>query len=1024
MASEKPELKIPVPHTGVRKDVNEMLQDGSMASKGENCLFYDGTIRPRPAVSNQGFGTDFAPAWSQVYADGDITDWQIWATVQADNGYLIASCVKTDNSDQKFMISTDKGASWEDADFTHPLTGSATTIVRWMEIIEDHLFCYGGNLTIADPTTHTPNEYLYRSSMASFPTAMTFTSIGPMEFDAFGAFGDYYRTAILPEKTNVTFDSDTGHLMFMYREDWNLEEVVWYLKDALTTTSVNDRLLLSDILPVQVAGLYRRDPVWLNNKWMVYGSTSNQLGWPTGTVSSSLLFYALEWNASTLVYDLATTYSSIEVYINDYDESTEDVNLGSNKDNELSFERPALDLGDGYCIQPLLSSRIVPGSDSVPELYDFLKFKINDPGSANLFSVEPHIVSTVNLIGVLGTPQFNFEYKNARVTGVMGDTVNYPTELAGLTSDDDGKSWKTSAFGAEDPSDTTDNKLKLIINEETFEHYLALFVDADAGDFAFDSIWYSPTSGGSGVYGDVTTVFQMDMDDEDEVVVAGTTKALLRLDVDNNIWERITADHDETVPGDPATTWVNSGDIPPLSVTDERDEYVTGTTIDATYGLTPWVFRTFEVQGKSVLVGTNGQCRPVIYHPDMAGGFARRLGEVPVGDINDLPAWDADSFPDGYLRTGNLAPVCKTIASAAGRLLAGNLVGVSPYGIDVSGFTDPDRGWGLEQTVLLGDTAGPLVTMREISALSVALYKSDSIYHAVAQTEFMGVAAPFRFELAKLGVAGPCSPASVLVNYDGRHIYLARDGGVYMYDGVAPIDGGRNIRRMVQNELNINELGKVWGMVDIQRKLVWFFYPSKDGLVNKGLVISTDQGYPWPAWPISLPAGWNFTTGQDVTFQSDAKVSSLRRLGSYGEETLGSFATGDRHLLMGTQNNLWYSQKWDDDGDYSDDGEPISIDLESGWVTPGEVRIYHVDELYHIFSSVDPLQQLAIRVKAQQIGQNTLQSKISNLWAAKKRRRTKHRIRGSQFKMQMRGNINRMFNWGGAVAKVVEGGQR
>jgi hypothetical protein len=314
--------------------------------------------------------------------------------------------------------------------------------------------------------------------------------------------------------------------------------------------------------------------------------------------------------------------------------------------------------------------------------------------------------------------------------------------------------------------------------------------------------------------------------------------------------------------------------------------------------------------------------------------------------------------------------------------------------------------------------------MNEISALSVAMYKTDAIYHAIAQTEFLGVAAPFRFELAKAGISGPCSAASVLRNFDGRHIYLARDGGVYMYDSVAPIDAGRNVRRMIQDKLNYNELGRVWGMADVQRKLVWFFYPAEGGLVNHGIVISTDQGYPWPVWPIKLPQKWNFTTGSSVLLTDDITIGDIGRLGDYTEETLASFSTGERTMLMGLKDNAWLKQKWFDDGDYSDNGIPLDIDLETGWMTPGGVQINTADELYHIFSSPDPEQELEVRLKAQQVGQNIRYSNWSKLSAGKLRRRTRSRVSGIQFAMQMRGAISRMFNWGGGAMTIVKTSKR
>jgi hypothetical protein len=590
-------------------------------------------------------------------------------------------------------------------------------------------------------------------------------------------------------------------------------------------------------------------------------------------------------------------------------------------------------------------------------------------------------------------------------------------------SADNGASWL--AFESNDDLGFTYQSLRMSSNP-TLDIHLMIGTIPEQGEIDLHSeLWLLPTGGTPEVESDspdLTSIIQLDLDDEDAAIVVGTTKTWARLNIDTNKWDRITADQDQTVDTGDSDTWIETGDIPPLSVAPDDDEYVSGVTIDSLYGENPWVFRSVEGQGKTFLIGTNGQCYPICYHPDMPEGFARRLGEMTPEDPNYIA--DVSRMPAGYLSTGNLAPKAKCLATGANRVLLANMIGGSPFGVEVSGFNDADRGWGLEQFTLLGDTPGPIVTMNEISALSVAMYKTDAIYHAIAQTEFLGVAAPFRFELSKAGISGPCSAASVLRNFDGRHIYLARDGGVYMYDSVAPIDGGRNIRRMIQGKLNHNELGKVWGMVDNARKLVWFFYPTEGGLVNEGLVISTDQGYPWPVWPIKLPAGWNFTAGGAVTLTDDISIGEVGRLGDYTDETLSSFSTGEQAMLMGLKDNTWFKQKWEDDGDYTDSGAPIQIDLETGWLTPGGVQINRADELYHIFSSSDPEQELQVRLKAQQIGANIRFSKWQSLSAGKLRRRTRHRVSGAQFAMQIRGGISRMFNWGGGMLSITKTGDR
>jgi hypothetical protein len=366
------------------------------------------------------------------------------------------------------------------------------------------------------------------------------------------------------------------------------------------------------------------------------------------------------------------------------------------------------------------------------------------------------------------------------------------------------------------------------------------------------------------------------------------------------------------------------------------------------------------------------------------------------------------------------------MAVASNRVLLAHNPSGTGYEISVSAFNDPDRGWGLDQEVLLADTPGKIVSMNEITALQVAIYKEDAIYHAVAQTEFLGVSAPFRFELSKAGISGPCSPNAIIRNFDGRQIYLARDGGVYMYDGVAPLDGGRNIRRLIQGNIDLQELNRVWGMVDTKRKLVWFFYPTKANNVTRGLVISTDQGYPWPVWPVICPSGWDFSCGAEVRLEDDITLGELGVIGTYPDTTtLSSFASARTEMFMGLKSGIFFTHEFEESRDtYTDDGIPIKVHLRTGWHTPGGPEVYTADTLHHIFSSSDPNQELQVILRAQQLGRNIRQSKASPLYEGKVQRRTRHRVSGSQFSLDMQGEISRIFFWGGGMLSMVKRGGR
>lgn len=1035
MSSKKQQFPIAIPNTGVRKDVDPIRQTAEMAEEGENCLFFDGVIRPRPGMTPEEFGTSDAQAWQQIYATGDKAGYYLTAYVQMDNGTIIANFVDAAGTGQVLSYSTDMGQSWQDT-VHHPRAVVTNTFTRAMYIFGGYLFMFDlfwdtdtGDCE-PDPALHTPTEYIYRGDLAAFPTSVNFTTLGPVEWDAYALGQQFmvdptYCTVLLPEVADVQYDEVSGHLIAADKRTAGDTPCTWGLADALTTAdwAADSYHIGGNASGVGVGGLNSSAPSFINKEWLIWGVASSVIGIPYAQITNTVAVTSCLYRSGSGEFEMGDEGAGFTAFngLIGPGYTSWDTNISPHPNARLyEMTTPGVELKDtaqSECVI-VLSAQLDESGNYAHDVWK-LRFAHPDDPEPQLLSRE--FIETIGFEGEQLYPFWRMGNIADRLAFFLRDN---DTELVrGVTSDDDGLTWKLTAQGG--PDSELYYHANWVGNDVTKQHFFDNFIALPGGgehdEWGRDEIWVSPTTGGGGIHGDTTTMFQMDMDDEDAVVVQGCTRSLLRLDRTNAVWDRIAADHSETVGSDP---WVNSGDIPPLGASDDRAEYVSGTTIDGTYGTHPWVFRSFEAQGQTFLLGTNGQCRPICYHHSMAGGFARRMGEVPVGDPNDVNPWDADSWPAGYLRIGNLAPIARTLAVGANRVLLGNLPSVSPYAVEVSGFNDPDRGWGLEQFTLLGDTPGEIVSLNELSALSVAMYKTDAIYHAIAQTEFLGVAAPFRFELSKAGVPGPCSPASVLRNYDGKHIYLARDGGVYMYDGVAPIDAGRNVRRMIQGKIDLNFLGKTWGMVDTERKLVWFFYPTKSGLVNKGLVISTDQGYPWQVWPVSLPQGWDFAAGGVVFLEDDITIGDVGRLGDYAEETLGSFSSGNQEILMGTRSNTWYSQKWDDDGEYTDSNLPININLLGGWMTPGGAHRWTADELYHIFSSPDPEMELLVTLHAQQFGEEILKSSAVPLSAGRLRRRTRHRISGTQFRVGVAGPITRKFSWGGGVLTAKRSGDR
>jgi hypothetical protein len=1044
MASKKPQFPVNAP-AGVRKDVDPMRQTSEMADEGKNWVFFDGVVRPRPAMTPEEFGTAEVDSWQQVYNTGDKSGYHLTAYCQMNNGTIIASFINAALTTQVLSYSTDMGQHWQDTAH-HPRSSVTNTYTKLMRIFDGKLWMFDLFNDVdsimrcsSNPNTHTPVEYIYRGDLTNFPTSISFTTLGPCEWDAnlidpvWFPLSPYYAGTLNAWRYDMRLDATTGHLIVADYRASSGAPATWGLKNAQTTTNwaTDSYWIDGDVIGQPVSGATTTQPTIVGDQWLAWGATTAPFGIPYITVKNYLYISSLVYSSSSGKFEFGAEDAGLKLFEGQYgnDYSKEVINIGPHEGLQAYgvSNGTFCVLEDTTYIELIVPVEAVSAADSSLRTIDIWKFTLNNAADA-----EPHRISEEVL----------YTFQGSEVTDeldtIMWDLRNVSGRLAvfaydygdnamrGMTSDDDGVSWKITSKGGPSAASASYRNPGWAWNDSTLNHFVDIITGENAphtaDEWARDEIWLSPTSGGGGQLGDVAGMYQMDMDDEDEVIVVGTTRQLLRLNRATNKWDRLSADHSETSGADP---WYQNGtDVPPLGVSSDRTEYASGTTINGVYGANPWVFRSFQSQDDTYLLATNGQCRPICYNYGMIDGFARRMGEVPLGDPNDIPGWDPDTEPEGHLRTGNLAPVAKCMAVGANRVLLGNIPAISGSAIDMSAFNDHDRGWGLVQTSLLGDTPGDIVGMSELSALSVAVYKEDAIYQAIAQTEFLGVAAPFRFELSKGGVPGPCGPNAILRNYDGKHIFLARDGGVYLYDGVAPIDTGRNVRRMIQGKIDLNFLGKSWGLVDTERKLVWLFYPAKGGLVNQGVVISTDQGYPFPIWPLALPQGWDFAAGGAVFLDDDISIGDVGLLGDYTTQTLSSFSSGKQNIIMGTRGNTWFSQKWEDDGDYTDANLPINIDLLGGWVTPGGAHRWTADELYHIFSSPDPEMELMITLEAQQFGEEILKSSAVPLSAGRLRRRTRHRISGTQFRVRMQGAINRIFRWGGGILTAKRSGER
>lgn len=347
----------------------------------------------------------------------------------------------------------------------------------------------------------------------------------------------------------------------------------------------------------------------------------------------------------------------------------------------------------------------------------------------------------------------------------------------------------------------------------------------------------------------------------------------------------------------------------------------------------PTIFRTFvrDTPPNAYVLGTNGVDPPKV--------------------------WDGTAlvYRNMLSLTGTEAPPpAKCMVVSANRVILGGLptgsgLSLGPSGLIISDDMDFDSqttGWGGTSGTLvqLLDTPGDIVAMQEFGNLYFVVYKEDSIYLAMAQADTV----PFRFELKKSGISGPCSSRAVVPLPNGSHAYLARDGSVFVFDGnsVEPIGGvneWRKIQALVLRTLDTLHPEYAWGMFDNEQQMLYFFWKHKgDGAqVRAGVAIDIPT---FSAWPIRT-SNIDTAFGARVYLTFDTTIGELTdTIGSYSNK-IGDWSTERPGLMFGGGDGQCYSQAGS-----SDNGTAIEAFWETGLNDFGDVITSKtVAETQHLF---------------------------------------------------------------------------
>ena len=280
MASNKPQFPVDVPKTGVRQDVNPMLRSPEMAAKGDNCIYYDGTIRPRPALTKE-VGTitpvddtlppaplfpEFIPVWN-----GEVGTLESGATCLTDLGILLVSVDTADT----WRMSRDVGQTWTTPAIDHP---GADLI----ELVEKNEFLFAFSTTAC-----------YRAPIGTFPTSLTWTTIAT-GMNTMSGYSKFYYD-----------DTNDAWVILNIGQGSGYSPAIHAIYDASATAS-DDQLTAGEAL---LSGETKWDRGgWVQDEWLVY-STDRANTQQTYAVQ-------LKWVTDAYDYDTDVTHSFMSLSAN------------------------------------------------------------------------------------------------------------------------------------------------------------------------------------------------------------------------------------------------------------------------------------------------------------------------------------------------------------------------------------------------------------------------------------------------------------------------------------------------------------------------------------------------------------------------------------------------------------------------------------------------------------------------------------------------------------------------------------
>jgi hypothetical protein len=211
-------------------------------------------------------------------------------------------------------------------------------------------------------------------------------------------------------------------------------------------------------------------------------------------------------------------------------------------------------------------------------------------------------------------------------------------------------------------------------------------------------------------------------------------------------------------------------------------------------------------------------------NPTAATTQPARFTTISIGSSNYVIHTNGKDTPRSWAGSSNFATMTGAPLWSDVCTVADHLIGIiPPYKIQWGDIRSIST-FGSLNVKHAAETADAVVALRPLGLSNAAiLYKERSIY-GVSYTGGQTEATAFRFD--PLGFYdGPASPAAV-VDVDGAHIYMTRNGRVAYYNGAQHVWIADGVWPVIQADMDSSVAIRAWGAYDPANHEVHFVYPS------------------------------------------------------------------------------------------------------------------------------------------------------------------------------------------------------